>query len=348
MVEEGAPTPAPDAGHARIARAMTHAPGPDQLLQMYAAMLRVRRFEERARELYHAGRIPGFIHLSVGQEGVAVGVGAALRRDDYLLSTHRGHGHLIAKGGSLRALMAEIFGKATGCCKGKGGSMHIADASVGYLGANGVLASGCVLAPGVGLSIQMRGTDQVVAVLFGDGAANRGPFHEGVNLSALWRAPVVFVCENNSWASTTAHELSTAGGSIAARAAGYGIPGVAVDGNDALAVHAAVAEAVRRARGGDGPSLIEAKTVRWLGHHEGDPQAYRPKSEVEEGRRQDPIARLRAHLEGAALLDAAHAARVAQAIEADVEDAIAFAESSPLPEPHHALDDLFVHWPWKD
>jgi len=142
--------------------------------------------------------------------------------------------------------------------------------------------------------------------------------------------------------------IEAAGGSIAARAAGYGIPGVAVDGNDALAVHAAVAEAVRRARGGDGPSLIEAKTVRWLGHHEGDPQAYRPKSEVEEGRRQDPIARLRAHLEGAALLDAAHAARVAQAIEADVEDAIAFAESSPLPEPHHALDDLFVHWPWKD
>ncbi|MBI1958356.1 MAG: thiamine pyrophosphate-dependent dehydrogenase E1 component subunit alpha [Candidatus Rokubacteria bacterium] len=327
---------------------MTEAAGPDLLLQMYAAMLRVRRFEERARELYHAGRIPGFIHLSVGQEAVAVGACAALRHDDYLLSTHRGHGHLIAKGGSLRRLMAELYGKAAGCCKGKGGSMHIADASVGYLGANGVLTSGCVLAPGVGLSIRMRGTDQVVAVLFGDGAANRGPFHEGVNLSALWRAPVVFLCENNAWASTTAQDLSTAGGSIAARAAGYGIPGVAVDGNDAVAVYAAVARAVARARAGEGPSLIEAKTVRWLGHHEGDPQAYRPRSEVEDGRRRDPIARLRAHLEASALLDATHAARVAEGIEAEVEDAVAFAESSPLPEPEAALDDLLVHYPWSD
>ncbi|MBI2526145.1 MAG: thiamine pyrophosphate-dependent dehydrogenase E1 component subunit alpha [Candidatus Rokubacteria bacterium] len=327
---------------------MTEAAGPDLLLQMYAAMLRVRRFEERARELYHAGRIPGFIHLSVGQEAVAVGACAALRHDDYLLSTHRGHGHLIAKGGSLRRLMAELYGKAAGCCKGKGGSMHIADTSVGYLGANGVLTSGCVLAPGVGLSIRMRGTDQVVAVLFGDGAANRGPFHEGVNLSALWRAPVVFLCENNAWASTTAQDLSTAGGSIAARAAGYGIPGVAVDGNDAVAVYAAVARAVARARAGEGPSLIEAKTVRWLGHHEGDPQAYRPRSEVEDGRRRDPIARLRAHLEASALLDATHAARVAEGIEAEVEDAVAFAESSPLPEPEAALDDLLVHYPWSD
>jgi TPP-dependent pyruvate/acetoin dehydrogenase alpha subunit len=327
---------------------MSEAPGPDLLLQMYAALLRVRRFEERARELYHAGRIPGFIHLSVGQEAVAVGACAALRRDDYLLSTHRGHGHLIAKGGSLRRLMAELYGRATGCCKGKGGSMHIADASVGYLGANGVLTAGCVLAPGVGLSVQMRGTDQVVVALFGDGAANRGPFHEGVNLSALWRAPVVFLCENNSWASTTAHALSTAGGSIAARAAGYGIPGAAVDGNDALAVHAAVARAVDRARAGEGPSLIEAKTVRWLGHHEGDPQAYRARSEVEDGRRRDPIARLRAHLEGLGLLDAAHASRVAAAVEAEVEDAVAFAESSPLPEPAAALEDLFVHWPWRN
>ena len=191
---------------------------------MYATMLRIRRAEERARELYAAGRIPGFIHLSIGQEAVAAGVCAPLRRDDYLLSTHRGHGHFIAKGGSLRGFMAELYGKATGCCKGKGGSMHIADASVGYLGANGVLASGCVLAPGVGQSIQMRGTDQVAVTVFGDGAANRGPFHEGVNLAALWKVPVVFVCENNFWASTTAHDLSTAGGSIAARAAGYGIP----------------------------------------------------------------------------------------------------------------------------
>ena len=327
---------------------MAPAPGPDQLLQMHAAMVRVRRFEERARELYQAGRIPGFIHLSVGQEGVAVGVCSALRRDDYVLSTHRGHGHLIAKGGSLRGLMAELYGRATGCCKGKGGSMHIADASVGYLGANGVLTAGCVLAPGVGLSIQMRKTDQVVVALFGDGAANRGPFHEGVNLAALWRAPVVFVCENNFWASTTSHEQSTAGGSVAARAAGYGIPGVTVDGNDVLATYAAVEEAVARARQGRGPTLIEARTARLLGHFEGDPQSYRPKAETEAARRGDPVARFSAHLRKAGLLDDTQARRVAQAVEAEVQDAVDFAEASPWPEPHAALEDLFVHYPWRD
>src|ERR671919_2755788 len=185
--------------------------GPDALLSMYAGMLRVRLFEERVRELFAGGRIPGFLHTSIGQEAIAVGVSAALRADDYVLSTHRGHGHLIAKGGSLRGLMAELYGKATGICHGKGGTMHIADVSVGYLGANGVLASGCVLAPGVGLAIKHRRSDQVVLTFFGDGAANRGPFHEGVNLAALWTLPVVFVCENNRWASTTAHALAAAG-----------------------------------------------------------------------------------------------------------------------------------------
>ena len=323
-------------------------PGPDQLLEMYAAMLRVRLFEERARELYAGGRIPGFIHLSVGQEGVAVGVCAALRRDDYLLSTHRGHGHLIAKGGSLRALMAELYGKASGCCKGKGGSMHIADASVGYLGANGVLAAGCVLAPGVGLSIQMRKTDQVVVAIFGDGAANRGPFHEGVNLAALWRAPAVFVCENNRWASTTAQAVSTAGGSIAQRAAGYGIPGVTVDGNEVLAVVEAVGEAVARARRGEGPSLVEAQTIRWLGHYEGDPQLYRGKDEVAEGRGRDPVGRLRQVLEERNLLDAAHAARIEAAVKGEIDDAVAFAEASPLPDARAAFEDLFAFYPWRD
>ena len=323
-------------------------PGPDQLLEMYAAMLRVRLFEERARELYAGGRIPGFIHLSVGQEAVAVGVCAALRRDDYLLSTHRGHGHLIAKGGSLRALMAELYGKATGCCKGKGGSMHIADASVGYLGANGVLAAGCVLAPGVGLSIQMRKTDQVVVAIFGDGAANRGPFHEGVNLAALWRAPAVFVCENNWWASTTAQAVSTAGGSIAQRAAGYGIPGVTVDGNEVLAVFEAVGEAVARARRGEGPSLVEAQTIRWLGHYEGDPQLYRGKDEVAEGRSRDPVGRLRQVLEERNLLDAAHAVRIEAAVKGEIDDAVAFAEASPLPDARAAFEDLFAFYPWRD
>jgi TPP-dependent pyruvate/acetoin dehydrogenase alpha subunit len=323
-------------------------PGPDALLQMYAGMLRVRLFEERVRELFAGGRIPGFVHTSVGQEATAVGAAAALRADDYVLSTHRGHGHLVAKGGSLRGLMAELYGKANGVCHGKGGTMHIADVSVGYLGANGVLAAGCVLAPGVGLSIKHRKSDQVVLTFFGDGAANRGPFHEGVNLAALWRLPVVFLCENNRWASTTAHALSAAGGSIAARAAAYGIPGESVDGNDVLAVQGAVGRAVERARRGDGPSLVEAHTIRWVGHFEGDAQAYRTRDEAAEGRRRDPIARLARDLEARGLLDTAHADRLRRQVTAEIDDAVDYAERSALPAPEDALTDLFAHYPWRD
>jgi TPP-dependent pyruvate/acetoin dehydrogenase alpha subunit len=323
-------------------------PGPDALVQMYAGMVRVRLFEERVRELFAGGRIPGFLHTSVGQEATAVGAAAALRGDDYVLSTHRGHGHLVAKGGSLRALMAELYGKATGVCHGKGGTMHIADVSVGYLGANGVLAAGCVLAPGVGLSIKHRNSGQVVLTFFGDGAANRGPFHEGVNLAALWRLPVIFLCENNCWASTTAHALSAAGGSIAARAAAYGIPGESIDGNDVLAVHDAVSRAAERARRGDGPSLIEAHTIRWVGHFEGDAQAYRPRDEAAEGRRRDPIARLARILEVGGLLDSPHADRIRMQATAEIDDAVDYAENSPLPAPEDALTDLFAHYPWRD
>ncbi|MBI4269745.1 MAG: thiamine pyrophosphate-dependent dehydrogenase E1 component subunit alpha [Candidatus Rokubacteria bacterium] len=323
------------------------APDPGVLLRMYATMLRVRLFEERVRELFAGGRLPGFLHTSIGQEACAVGACAALRAEDYVLSTHRGHGHLIAKGGSLRGLMAELYGKATGICHGKGGSMHIADASVNYLGANGVLASGCVLAPGVGFSIKRRRSAQVVLTFFGDGAANRGPFHEGVNLAAIWTLPVVFFCENNRWASSTANSLSAAGGSIAARAAGYGIPGETVDGNDVLAVWEATTRAAERARRGDGPSLIEAKTIRWVGHFEGDPQSYRAKAEVDEGRRTDPIARLARVLEARGLLDAVHAERLRAGLVAEIDDAVAHAEASPLPAPHDALRDLFAHYPWR-
>ena len=323
-------------------------PGPDALVQLYAGMVRVRLFEERVRELFAGGRIPGFLHTSVGQEATAVGAAAALRGDDYVLSTHRGHGHLVAKGGSLRALMAELYGKATGVCHGKGGTMHIADVSVGYLGANGVLAAGCVLAPGVGLSIKHRNSGQVVLTFFGDGAANRGPFHEGVNLAALWRLPVVFLCENNRWASTTAHALSAAGGSIAARAAAYGIPGESIDGNDVLAVHDAVSRAAGRARRGDGPSLIEAHTIRWVGHFEGDAQTYRPRDEAAEGRRLDPIARLARILEARGLLDGPHADRIRMQVAAEIDDAVDYAENSPLPAPEDALTDLFAHYPWRD
>jgi pyruvate dehydrogenase E1 component alpha subunit len=310
--------------------------------ELYRVALRIRRAEERVRDLYASGRMPGFIHLSIGQEAVAAGACLPLRRDDYVTSTHRGHGHYLAKGGSLRGLIAELYGKATGCCKGKGGSMHIADVAAGYLGANGVLTAGLPLACGVGMSARMRGTDQVCLAFFGDGAANRGPFHEAVNLAALWRLPVVFLCENNWWASTTAFEASTAGGSVAGRAAGYGIPGATVDGNDAVLVHGAVAAAVARAREGAGPTLIEARTVRWQGHFEGDPQGYRDKGEVAAGRRADPLGCLADRLRVAGAWDERWAKETEEAILAEIDDAVVFAEASPDPGPREATQDLFV------
>lgn len=314
---------------------------PERLAELYRGILRIRRAEERIRDLYAAGRMPGFIHLSIGQEAVAVGACAILEPRDFVTSTHRGHGHYLAKGGSLRGLIAELYGRATGCCRGKGGSMHIADVTAGYLGANGVLAAGLPLACGVGLSAKLRGTDQVCLCFFGDGAANRGPVHESVNLAAIWRLPVVFLCENNGWASTTAFAASTAGGSIAARAAGYGIPGIEVDGNDAVAVYEAVAGAVARARAGQGPSLLEARTIRWQGHFEGDPQGYRAKAEVAEGRRTDPLVGLADRLRQAGAWDERWAKTTEETILAELDAAVAFAEASPDPHAADALADLW-------
>lgn len=315
---------------------------PRLVADLYRTSLLIRRAEERIRDLYALGRMPGFIHLSIGQEAVAAGACAPLRRDDAVTSTHRGHGHYLAKGGSLRGLMAELYGKATGCCRGKGGSMHIADVAAGYLGANGVLTAGLPLACGVGLSAKLRRTDQVCVAIFGDGAANRGPFHEAVNLAAIWRLPVVYLCENNWWASSTPFGASTAGGSIAARATGYGIPGVTVDGHDAVAVHDGVAAAVARARAGAGPSLIETRVIRWQGHFEGDPQGYREKAEVAGGRQADPLLRLADRLRALGVWDDRWAKETEEEILALVEDAVAFAEASPDPEPATAFTDVFV------
>ena len=312
---------------------------------LYRTMLRIRRAEERVRDLYAAGHLPGFIHLSIGQEAVAAGACAPLRTSDTVTSTHRGHGHYLAKGGSLRGLIAELYGKATGCCRGKGGSMHIADVAAGYLGANGVLTAGLPLACGVGLAARMRQTDQVCVTIFGDGAANRGPFHEAVNLAGIWRLPVVFLCENNGWASSTSFAASTAGGSIAARAAGYQLPGVTVDGQDALAVHDAMAAAVARARQGEGPTLVEARVIRGQGHFEGDGQGYRDKAEITAGRRADPLVRLAGRLRAAGAWDAAWAKETEEAILVELDDAVAFAEASPDPEPGTALADVFVDDP---
>ena len=314
----------------------------DLHITLLKTMIRIRTFEERVRDLFSAGRLPGFVHLSIGQEAVAAGACCALNPDDYVLSTHRGHGHMIAKGADTSKMMAELYGKRTGSCKGKGGSMHIADASVGVLGANGVVAGGLTVAAGVGFSLRQRRSGQVCLCFFGDGAANRGPVHEALNLAVIWRLPVVFLCENNGWASTTSHHYACAVSDVAVRAAGYGLQGIVVDGMDAAAVYDAVAGAVASARSGGGPAFIEAKVVRWQGHYEGDPQGYRDKSEVEAGKHRDPIQRLGAALVAAGVLRDADVAALFDAARDEIDRAVAFGESSPLPSADEALDDLFA------
>ena len=249
-------------------------------LNLYQTMVTIRQFETMAGELFAEGKIPGFIHLSIGQEGSSVGVCSVLRPDDYLTTTHRGHGHMIAKGADLNKMVAELFGKKTGYCKGKGGSMHIADFSIGFLGANGVVAGGLPIITGAGLSIKMRKTDQVAICFFGDGASNRGPVHEAMNMASIWKLPIIFCVENNQFASTTRTSYACSVEDISTRAAGYNMPGVSVDANDILAVREAATKAVARARKGEGPTLLENKTYRIKGHFEGDPQKYRNKDEI--------------------------------------------------------------------
>ena len=314
----------------------------DLQIKLLKTMIRVRAFEERVRDLFAAGRLPGFVHLSIGQEAVAAGACCALRSDDYVLSTHRGHGHVIAKGADTSRMMAELYAKRTGSCKGKGGSMHIADASVGVLGANGVVAGGLTVAAGVGLSIRQRRSGQVCLCFFGDGAANRGPVHEAVNLAVIWKLPVIFLCENNGWASTTSHRYACSVPDVAMRAPGYGLAGVVVDGMDGLAVHEAVRSAVDAARAGGGPALIEAKVVRWQGHYEGDPQAYRDKAEIADGKARDPIQRLAAALVATEKVRDEDVAGFRQAAQDEIDRAVAFGESSPLPAAEDALQDLFA------
>jgi pyruvate dehydrogenase E1 component alpha subunit len=313
-----------------------------KLLDMYRQMLTIRFFEEKVFELYGQNLVPGTIHLYAGEEAVAVGVCANLRRDDYITSTHRGHGHCIAKGARLDKTMAEILGRKTGYCKGKGGSMHIADFSVGMLGATAVVGAGIPIATGAGLSIKLRGTDQVAACFFGDGASNQGTFHEGINLAAVWHLPVVFVCENNLYAMGTRQTRVMLIDNIADRAASYGIPGVVVDGNDVLAVFEATREAVERARRGEGPTLLECKTYRLKGHSRFDPAAYRPKDEVNEWLKKDAIARFQARLLEMGITTESEIQRIIDKARNDVEEATKFALESPFPQPAEALDDVYA------
>jgi acetoin:2,6-dichlorophenolindophenol oxidoreductase subunit alpha len=313
-------------------------------LNIMRRMLRIRRFEERVAVLQAAGELTGVVHLYIGQEAVAGGVCAALRDDDYMASNHRGHGHIVAKGGDLSRCMAELYGRQTGYCRGKGGSMHIADMALGIIGANGIVGAGIPIATGAGLSAKLRGTDQVSVCFFGDGASNEGSFHESLNLAAIWSLPVVYVCENNGWGEATRMEKVTALGAIAPRAQGYGIPGVTVDGNDALAVYAAASEASARARAGGGATLIEALTSRTREHSEGIDMIVgkmRSDEELEAWQARDPISRLRAVLEGAGV-ENAEIDSLDEAIAAEVEAAVEFALASPPPPPESAFEDMWL------
>jgi pyruvate dehydrogenase E1 component alpha subunit len=314
----------------------------EKLVEMYRKMLEIRYFEEKVFELYGQNLVPGTIHLYAGEEAVAVGVCATLRKNDYITSTHRGHGHCIAKGAQLNKIMAEILGKKTGYCKGKGGSMHIADFSIGMLGATAVVGAGIPIAVGAGLSIKLRKTDQVVACFFGEGASNQGTFHEGINMAAIWRLPVIFVCENNLYAMGTRQTKVMLIENIADRAAAYGIPGVVVDGNDVLAVYAAAFQAVERARRGDGPTLMECKTYRLKGHSRVDPAKYRPKEEVEAWLSKDPIKKFEDKLLHMGILTRQEIDNVKSKVIREVEDAAKFALESPYPKPEEALEDVYA------
>ena len=314
----------------------------ERMRWMLRTMLLIRAFEERAEALYGLGRVHGTMHLSIGQEAVAAGVCAALRPDDYILSTHRGHGHCLAKGADVRRVMAEFLGKETGYCRGRGGSMHIADVGSGNLGANGIVAGGLPISTGVGLSIQLRKSSQVCVAFFGDGAAHEGAFHESLNLAAIWRLPVVYVCENNQYAMSMPVRKAMAVPTVAARAAAYGMPGVTADGMDALAVHAAAEEAVARARAGEGPTLLECLTYRFRGHSRSDRQRYRSREEVEAWRQRDPIPRLVRRMVDEGLLTEQDAAGLEAEARAAVEEAVRFAEASPEPDPATLLDGVYA------
>jgi acetoin:2,6-dichlorophenolindophenol oxidoreductase subunit alpha len=318
----------------------------DEKMQMLRTMFRIRTFETNVEQLFLNGEIPGFVHLYIGEEAVGTGVMANLRKDDYITSTHRGHGHVLAKGGDASRAMAELFGKKTGYCKGKGGSMHIADFSVGMLGANGIVGGGFNIAAGAGMSIQIRQADQVAVCFFGDGASNRGTFHEALNWAAVFKLPVVFVNENNQYASTTPAQYGVSVANVSDRAGAYGIPGVSVDGNDVTEVYDAARWCIERARSGEGPSLLEAKTYRIKGHFVGDPEKYRQKSEVKEWmEKHDPIKKYREVLLDAKAGNEKAFAAIEKEEQKHIAQAIEFATTSDYPDPEEAMDDLFSFSP---
>lgn len=314
------------------------------LKDMHRRMVRIRRFEETAGKMMENGKIPGALHLYVGEEAVASGVMVHLSNDDQITSTHRGHGHLIAKGGAFDRMFAELYGKATGYCKGKGGSMHISNLEVGMLGANGIVGGGPPIAMGAAFSNKYRKTKNVACCFFGDGASNEGSFHEAANMAGLYKLPVVFVCENNGYGEYTAQKNHQAIVDVADRAAGYGMPGVVVDGMDAVAVYEAAGEAIARARAGEGPTLLECKTYRYYDHVgvRGMGLTYRTDDELAEWKKRDPIELFEMRLQEQKVFSAAEIKAVHDEVLAEIDKAIQFAESSPFPDPSAILEDVYA------
>jgi len=316
---------------------------PETLRNLHERMLRIRLFEEEAGKLSEAGKIPGALHLYVGEEAVAAGVMSHLSDDDQITSTHRGHGHLVAKGGDLKQMYAELFGRATGYCKGKGGSMHIADLDLGMLGANGIVGGGPPLAIGAAFANKYKKTRNVTCCFFGDGASNEGTFHEAANMAALYKLPVVFVCENNGFGEFTPQAKHQAVRDVADRASAYGMPGLIVDGMDVLAVYETAGEAIERARRGDGPTLLECKTYRFFDHVgvRGMGMVYREDSEVLEWRKRDPLLTFEARLIELKVTDAETVEKLRERILFEIGEAIAFAENSPFPDESELLTDIY-------
>jgi TPP-dependent pyruvate/acetoin dehydrogenase alpha subunit len=316
---------------------------PKTLAERYKLMLRIRFHEEAIKTLFTQGKIGGTTHLYIGQEAIAAGVVAQLRKDDFISSTHRGHGHMLAKGGELKPMLAEILGRADGYCKGKGGSMHIASITLGNLGANGIVSGGLPIAVGSGISAQMRGTDQITVVSFGDGAANEGNTHESMNLASLWKLPVLFLFENNRYAVSTETSRSMAG-TMEKRAAGYDLPFVKVDGNDLEAVHFAAQDAIAYVRSGKGPFVMQGDTYRIEGHYYGDAMVYRSTEEVDGWRKKDPIMRVEKLLVDRRIMSEAEYLIIRSEIQQEVEEAVAFAEASPQPAPESIFEDVYTEW----
>lgn len=313
----------------------------ENLVELLTTMMRSRAFDQKIIDLFTQGSIPGFTHVGIGQEAIAAGVCSHLRQSDNISTTHRGHIQAVAKGIDVKRAMAEIFGKKSGFCKGKGGSMHLADKTIGLMGSTAIVGAGIPIATGAALSFQLQETGQIAVCFFGDGAVNHGTFHESLNMASLWKLPIVYCCENNSWSQFSPQTLTTKVLDVANRASAYAIPGVTVDGDNVLAVYEAAEAAIGRARKGDGPTLLECKTHRWYGHFVGDAQKYRTEEDLEECRQSDPIAKFAARLIEEKVLTPDEVEEARQKTQAEIDEAVKFAEESPLPEADELLAGVY-------